>query len=296
MTEPWISEENMLQLSINSFITFVESRKRSARSVAEAYGPLLRKFERWLGERGKTLDDFTAVDVETFMSELKPSTANVFLSGIREYARFRVNNCPFEPHTYEFEDRRYHSLQAIRPRRVPRMIKKEALTVEEVARLLDLTSEDEPLHQGLVCLFYFGWRPSEGTEMLRKSKIDWRERYIKIMTAKAQHERLLPFADKITPYLRDWYDFVKSMNHKRAREWLTKHLKAYNRFFDTKVTAKTARKTFETMMRKEGVEQWKISFLLGHTVGIPFVYTDWIELLGDLREVMEEKHYLLGIL
>ena len=297
MTEP-ITEESMFlqkdaRMSVQDFIQTLEAR-RGPKSVAKPYKYLLRRFEECLLSKGKTIDSFTATDVELFMSQLPPSTANVFLNAVRQYARFRVNNATDE--NYVWEDRRYHSLQSIRPLRVPRKIKKEALTEEEVKMLLDLTSEDEPLHSGIVCLFYFGWRPVEATVKLREGTVNWKERYLKIETAKAKHERLLPWAEEITPYLRTWYEFVKRMKHKYPEEWLTKHLKAYNGFFSTNVTAKTARKTFETVMRKTGIPQWQISFLLGHRVDVSFVYTDWSQLLNQLRIVMEEKHYLLRVL
>jgi len=282
-------------VTVESFLHFIKER-RGPKSVVRAYSPLLKNFEKWLLSQGKSIDDFTPADVEMFMSQLQPSTAKVFLSAIRQYARFRVSNAPDEHYTHE--DRRYHALQNIKPPRIPKLIKKEALSIEELEQLLDLTSEDEPLHSGLVCLFYFGWRPVEATVNLVKGTVDWSSRYIKLMTAKAKHERLLPFSEKLTPYLRTWYDFAKGtlIKYSRAEEWLTKHLKPYNGYFSFKITARTARKTFETQMRKAGVEQWKIDFLMGHTTDIPAVYTDWTELLEDLREIMEEKHYMLDLI
>lgn len=281
--------------TMDHFIQTLE-KKRGEKSVAKPYKHLLRKFESWLTSQGKTIDDFTATDVELFMSELKPSTANVFLSGIREYARFRVDNAPNE--YYVWEDRRYHSLQSIRPLRNPRKIRKESLTPAEVARLLDLTSDYEPLHAGTVCLFYFGWRPVEATVNLADAEISWKKRYIKLRTAKAGHERLLPWAEEITPYLRAWRGFVKSklVKYRYPEEWLSKRLKLLSRLFDVSVTAKTGRKTVETQLRKAGVEQWMINFLLGHSVKIPDIYSDWVELLEDLRGVMEERHYLLELI
>ena len=62
------------------------------------------------------------------------------------------------------------------------------------------------------------------------------------------------------------------------------------------ITAKTARKTFETQMRNLGIEQWKINFLLGHAVDIPSIYTDWTQILFELRKIIETKHYMRSIL
>ena len=49
-------------------------------------------------------------------------------------------------------------------------------------------------------------------------------------------------------------------------------------------------------MRKAGVEQWAINFILGHTTSIPDVYTDWDELREKLRDIMVNKHYMIPIL
>lgn len=271
--------------------------KRGDKSVAKPYDHLLKKFGEWLVGKGKAFDDFTATDVDLFMSTFeKPGTANVFLAGIREYAKFRVQNASDED--FIREDRRYHALEMIKYRKVPRKIKKESLNLDEVETLLDVISEDEVLHAGVVTGFYFGWRPVEGTVNLRSAEINWRRRYIKLETAKAGHERLLPWHDSITPYLKEWYESTKRISKmKRPEEWLTKRLKARcGRFFNMPVTAKTFRKTFETHFRKTDVEQWMIDFLMGHTVKVPDRYSDWTELLEDLRYPMEEKHYLLGVL
>lgn len=75
-----------------------------------------------------------------------------------------------------------------------------------------------------------------------------------------------------------------------------KKLKRHQKQLKFPVTAKTARITFETQMKKAGVEQWKIDFLMGHAVKIPDIYSDWMELLDELREVMEQKHYLLEVI
>lgn len=282
-------------LSVDEFIESIIS-KRGEKSVAKPYRHLLKKFEEWLMGRGKTIEDFTVSDVDLFMSTFeKPGTANVFLAAIREYVKFRVQSAVTDE-DFIREDRKYHSLQMIKYRKVPRRIKRESLSLDELETLLELTSEDEAVHAGVVTSFYFGWRPIEGTVKLRSAEIDWKNRFIKIETAKAGHERLLPWHDAITSYLKTWYKVTEKIAKlKYPEEWLTKQLKKYSKFFDIPITAKTGRKTFETMFKKARVEQWMIDFLMGHTVKVPDRYSDWIELLEDLRIVMEEQHYLLTL-
>jgi hypothetical protein len=53
-----------------------------------------------------------------------------------------------------------------------------------------------------------------------------------------------------------------------------------------------ARKTFQTAMRLQKVDEWKIDYLLGHTGRIPGIYTDWTMMVEDMREVMDGGHYI----
>jgi site-specific recombinase XerD len=276
-------------------LAFINHLNSSGRKIAEQYYYLLREFEKWLGDRGTNLDTFAANDVEGFMSQLNKGTANVFLAAIRKYAKFRVGMA--DNSSFVFEDRRYHALEEIKYRRIPQKIEKKSLTPEEVAKLIELTEDDPVLQSGVICLFYFGWRPIEATEKLNRAKIKWEKRYMIIKTAKSQNERLLPWHSLITTHLKTWH---KSLDEilllRNYDEWLTKKLKNYQKPLGFPVTAKTARRTFETQMKKRGIEQWKIDFLMGHAVRVPDVYADWTELLDELREVMERKHYLLGVL
>jgi len=274
---------------------FIKHLNSTGRKIAEQYHYLLKDFEIWLASRGRNLDDFTPADVEEYMGNLNRGTANVFLAAIRRYARFRVSMA--DDSSFIQEDRRYHALEEIKYRKILYRIEKKSLTPEEVKKLINLTEDDVVLQAGVVCLFYFGWRPIEATEKFHNAKIRWDKRYMILQTAKSGNERLLPWHESMTPYLKAWHrgldEILALKNHD---EWLTKKLKAYLKPLGFPVTARTARRTFETQMKKAGVEQWKIDFLMGHAVRIPDVYSDWTELLDDLREVMERRHYLLGVI
>ena len=282
-------------MSVEAFVEHVKAQR--GWRTAKPYYFTLKKFERYLHNRGKTIDEFTVPDVEAFMSELSPRTANVFLSAIRRYARWRAENAGT---TEEFmlEQRRLMGLYNVRPVRVPRQIRKEALSIDELAKLLDAVREDPELYAATVVHFYFGWRPIEGTVHFMEAQIHWDERYMILKTAKAKHERILPWAEEVDEYLRRWYRTVKRVVHYSfPEEFFTKRIKPVaENVLGFRVTAKTARKTVETQFRKRGIEQWKIDAILGHTTKIPDIYSDWTELLEDLRVVMEKSHYLLEVL
>jgi len=281
-------------MSVKPFIQYLKSQRDT--DTVKTYYQMLKGFAKYLNEKGKKLDDFTPIDVEMYMSTLKPRTANVFLSAIRRYARFKASMA-IDQDSFIYEQRRMNSLYNIKPKKIKKVIKKEALSTSEVGKLLDLVRHDKPLYIATVFHFYFGMRPVEAVTHFVKGKIDWNNKYMIIVTAKAGHERILPWAEVLDPYIRGWYTLAKNIaRYRRPQEWYTKHIRLYSKQMNVRLTAKTARKTFETQMRKRGVEQWKINFLMGHTVDIPSIYTDWTEVLEELREVMEEEHYLLDLL
>ena len=287
--------EKVIEVSVEAFIEHV--RMQRGWKTAKPYYYTLKKFESWLQDKGKTIDEFTVPDVELFMSGLVPRTANVFLSAIRRYARWRAENA-ITTEEFILEQRRLMGLYNVRPVKVPRQIRKEALSIDELAKLLDAVREDPVLYVATVVHFYFGWRPIEGTVHFMEAQIHWNERYMILKTAKAKHERILPWAEEIDGYVREWYKIMKRLiKYKHPEEFYTKHIKPIaENVLGFKITARTARKTVETQFRKRGIEQWKIDAILGHTTKIPDIYSDWTELLEDLRVIMEEKHYLLEVL
>lgn len=284
-------------MSVEGFINYYRTL---GKKIYKPYYYLLKGFEGWLAEQGKTLDDFTPNDAEMYyymVAKRSPRSANLFISAIRKYAEWRVRGAT-DDKQFMKEERRLWGLKGIRMVKVPREIKKEALSSEELEKLLMATVPNPRLFAGTVVHFYFGWRPYEGAVMIQDAQIDFDSAYMIIKTAKVGNERILVWSDDITPLVRFWYDFARTKlaGMKNPEEWYTKVIKPVGRRLGLRVTARTARKTFETQMRKQGVEQWAINFILGHTTTIPDVYTDWSELREHLRKVMVDKHYMLPIL
>jgi len=184
----------------------------------------------------------------------------------------------------------------------------ESLTPEEVKWLIDSTDDDPLLQSAIVVHAYFGWRPREGVGFtietrgktvgigLAYAKINWGERYMKLFRAKYVSERYLVWDEAITPYLKTWYKALKQIaKMRRPHEWLTKKLRRF-KLDGRAITAKTFRKTVETQFDRIKVEDWIKKYILGHKGDISEEYRDWTKLLAVLREVMEEKHYLLEVL
>ena len=283
-----------------SISEFIEYYKRVSKKIHKTYYYLLTGFEQWLNDRGKAIDEFTANDVELYMAEIakrSPRSANLFLSAIRKYAEWRARNA-LSTDEFVMEERRVWALRGIKMTKVAREIKKEALSLDEVARLLRATRDSPTLFVATAVHFYFGWRPVEGAYLIQSARVFWKDRYMIIKTAKVGNERILPWAPQMTPLIRAWYEFATEelVNKARPEEWYTKAIKPVGRRLGMNVTARTARKTFETQMRRMGVEQWAINFILGHTTTIPDVYTDWDELRDFLTEIMTDRHYLIPVL
>ena len=279
---------------------FIEYYNMLGRKISKPYYYLLKGFEEWLSSKGKKIGDFTPNDVEVYMAVLaksSPRSANLFLSAIRKYAEWRVRNS-MNNASFLKEERRVWALKGIRMRKVPREIKKEALSIDELKRVLTVVRYNPMLAVGTIIHFYFGWRPVEGASFISNAKIFWNENYMIIKTAKVGNERILPWAPKVTPYVRAWFNFAKSKlsSLSRPEEWYTKAIKPVGKRLGITITARTARKTFETHMRKAGVDQWAINSILGHTTTVPDVYTDWDEVREYLSSIMTNKHYLLPLL
>lgn len=284
-------------MSVEEFIGYY---KRLGKKISKPYYHLLKGFEKWLIMEGKTMDNFTPNDVELYMAQMaetSPRSANLFLSAIRKYAEWRARNAMADEDFIK-EERRVWALRGIRMIKVAREIKKESLNERELKRLLEATLPNPTLFMATVVHFYFGWRPVEGAQLMKDAKIFWDDNYMIIKTAKVGNERILTWAPVMKPIIKSWHLFVleRLSNMSYPQEWYTKAIKPVAARLGMKVTARTARKTFETQMRKAGVEQWAINFLLGHTTTIPDVYTDWSVLRNHLNEIMAKKHYMLPIL
>ena len=278
------------ELSLERFFASQVDKK-----INTPYYYALRNFDNFLQGMGKTLDNFTPTDAELFMSKMSsPNSAKVFLTAIRKYALWRAQNV-LTSDEYLLENRRFIGLKEIKPPKTVRKIEKKALTIEELKKVLDATKYSYPMYSATVVHFYFGARPLELSDYITNAKIDLKNRYMIIKTAKTGNDRILPWSKEVHEYVKFWIDYVNSLlvHYNRPQEWYTKNIKPFAKKTDLSITAKTGRRTFETQMRKLGVEQWKIDALLGHTGKIPDIYTDWTMLLDDLREVMEENHYMM---
>ena len=277
--------------------------------AAVTYRSILRTFSSWLKTIKKNFDTFSYDDVDRYVSNLSnANTANMFLAAIKNYMDFRARNIPFTDPEYLKETHRRDQLKGLRNR--PRRSKREkvALDPDEVKVLLEKilalpkTKTNTVLYSGTLVHFYFGARPIElGAGYRRKElrtllRINWKDGTMELWTAKVNFYRHLAWNNKLTPHLKVWHDAVRApAMFSDPDEWLTRHLKRFN-INGVKITAKTARKTLQTQMRVDGVNDVLIDSILGHIsrrLSIGDTYTDFTKFNAQIDDLMKNKHYMV---
>lgn len=263
---------------------------------ARTYGALLRGFEEWLSCRERTIEDYLTTDVETYKRQLglqSANTANTFLAAIRGYQRWRTGSLPLTSDMIMPETQRSNQLQLVTRERHQPVYGKTTANADEVHDLLWRMAKDrlDPVvYSGVVLHFYFGARAVELAHNLSYAKIDWDDRSMLIQTAKTKAWRYLAWHPSITPFLQTWYDEVP---FPRPDYWLTSRIRRY-KVANLRVTTKFGRRTFETEERLLGVSRDIIDAILGHTNRrIGDMYMDWTALQADIRDVMENRHYMI---
>jgi site-specific recombinase XerD len=283
-----------MDTSIEAFQQYLVQNRRFG--SADTYGSLLRGFEDWLETGGSTLDGYRSNDVETYVRHqgLKsPYTANTFLAAIRSYQKWRTGSLSLDSPMVMPETQRANQLLLIKPEKIRRSYQKMALVADEVGDLLKKMERDrvsDLVYAGTVLTFYFGARPVELARNLANAEIHWDDRWMLIQTAKSQEWRILAWDDAIAPHLMVWYDEVP---RPYPDWWLTRHLGPYT-IAGVNVTSKTGRRSFETEERMLGVDKDVIDLILGHAnERVGDIYTDWSRWEGLVRDVLENRHYLL---
>jgi len=293
-------------VDIKTFESFL--RSQGAKKTPRTYKSILVGFARYLWLDGKkTFDTFTENDVMSFMATKNtPATANMVLSSVIAYVKFRISK--IEPDNINLiikETHRLSRLRTIRRKSNPKDMRAvRSITVDSLSELLERVSNKRcptELHAGIMCLFYFGMRPIELEEYMITARIDFEDRWMEVPIAKRNGvKKWLPWCDEMTPYVFEWWLAInhgKKTPSKFNGEWLTRQLHMYvnsKPIGGIEITSRTGRITFETQMRKIGIPLHYIQFIMGHTTdAMSDVYTDLSMFEHELRDVMENKHYMV---
>jgi len=234
-------------------------------------------------------------------SKLEPSTANTLIAAVRSYLKFLKKGAVSDEDYYKYA-RLYDRLTEVSYRKIPRVITRKGIGLSNLKLCLEEIDYDEHLFASTMVHYYLGSRPvelayefEEGRINLKEErkiaerKIDFEQKLIAIITAKTEDERIIPIDNRMVPYFEVWYENLgKVLRCERPREWLTRRLRNKT---PIKITAKTARQTLETQMRRRW-DQWIVDYWIGHTTKIPDIYTDFVEAIEDIRAEYMPNHYL----
>jgi hypothetical protein len=289
-----------------AFLAHLKDRPK-ARELYTYFG---KKYASWLKTDIRSLNryHFSENYVRSFLSTLENAyTANAFLSMCRSFTRFirfSVRHNTIEDLLEA--DRLYSSIKTIRFREIPFYIKASAITLDKLKELIE--NADYELASAIIVHFYFGARPIELAKPYRVGSItfdrpqecvvDFKKNLIAIPNAKRKGvSRILPF-DGIEEYVKEWVWILSEevQRYYRPRQWFSDKIRYLSDKLGFRVTAKTARKTFETEMTKRGVAEWELRYWLGHKTQISDVYRDFTLLMDKLREDIVSKHYIVEIL
>ena len=291
-----------LELPTDDFINHLKLTGK--KQAAETYGFLLISFQRWLRDNKHiTIREATTSNVDEYISTI--DSQSTVLTAIREYFKYRYTSLPVGDPRLNEEMQRYNQLALIRPKRKRKNLQKIALTPDDLSKFFKMLRESgatEELISGFVVLFYFGARPGEISEYLATAKISFQKREMFILTEKTLIERYLAWHPVLDPYIKTWYEFVRSKNGDKGLPypggWLTKNLKVQvgkSRVISgVAITSRTARRTFQTQMRLLNVPDITIRAILGHTdTSMSDVYTDWTQFAPIVKEALVNNHYMI---
>jgi len=272
-----------------------------------------------------TVDDITLGTAREILKEIKnPYSANVFVSALRSYAKFvKVNYRPKDLNERLARDDFYDEMQQLQFLPTPEFSSGDSLTVDELRRLLDCI-DDRKVYVATIMYFYTGARAVEIAREYEAKKINLKEPPVQpvavvdvsksvmvIPTAKrVLHYRVIPI-DPIVDYAWEWANVSKEVARYaggRSEVWYTTRIQRYAEKAGLKVTAKTARRTFDTIMsarmveiispnaRDEDVGEWIIKYWMGHKGTISDKYRDYAKLIDLLRRTIVKHHYIHEVL
>lgn len=297
---------------VPSFLKFLENHHKPAYDL---YSASFKSYVKWLEhEKGlyKSTSDLTLEDlkpswIDEFIKSIRnPYTANSYLYAFKSLFKFvQKEYVPRNFEEFAYLSQYMKGIDSVKDREVPKYYSKESLTVDELSRLLEACEDDEDLFSATVVHFYFGARPVELAydfaeldinlsniyDLVKehgRRMVDFEKSMVCLPTAKSETRiRIIPI-DPIKDHFRRWLKLVRSEieNYCRPRYWFTNHIKSVGKNIGIKVTAKTARKTFETHMSMQNVKQWQIDYWLGHSTTIPDKYRDFNTLLPFIKETM----------
>lgn len=196
-----VAADDRLPLDAEEFLAWMSNERGRSINTIRAYRRDLRRYQRWLTLRGRTMRDVTHDDLTELVADRRASDAATS-SIARQIAAIRMLH-------------RYLATEQVRPDdpttrldgvRVPSGIPKP-LSEEQVGSLLDAVVGNEPLHRRdralLELLYGTGARISEVVG-LSIGDIDFDDTLVRLF-GKGSKERIVPFGGAAGRALDEWF-------------------------------------------------------------------------------------------
>lgn len=288
--------------AINRFKRFLQTEKGLSLNSVYSYTYDLKKFNEYLVLNNKNILGATQEDVQLFLKFEKNSRNNSSrtlarsLAAIRQFYTFLSDKTEMENPALKIESPHIE-------RSLP-----DYLTIEEVERLFDSISENDPyqLRDKTIfeLLYSSGLRISEAVD-LKSSDVDFNSSYITV-TGKGNKERIIPVnsearrlmqkylkesRDEILTDRESEYFFISKKGSQLNRKSVWRLLKSYvsGMNIDKNITPHTLRHSFATHLLENGADLRSVQELLGHMdISTTQIYTHLAR--ESLQKVHERFH------
>ncbi len=292
----------MMNEYIDQFIYFLEAERGVSANTVLAYTKDLKKFEKYLSDRKKTIQSVTGEDISKFMLTLKDKGLSVSsiarnLGALKTFCKFLVAE-------------RIVSENAAGAVATPKTWKKipDILNKEEVERLLEAPHKKNWIgirdRAILEVMYASGLRVSEVKD-LKKISVNLEARFVRCL-GKGGKERIVPIGktaeDAVVNYLEkvraklsektcDDHLFLSKLGKKLSRQSLWKMIQKYARESGIRkhITPHTLRHSFATHLLEGGADLLGVQEMLGHSdISTTQIYTHVNQ--DKLRKTHKEFH------
>jgi len=270
-----------LIVAFKEYLTIIKSL---ASNTIEAYISDLVEYENFINQNKKSLLESTSEDLLEYLTTLKnPRTQNRHLSSINSF----YNYC-FEHYDNVIKPK---GIFAKLPQKLPKYLDND--TIMNNLDLIDKTKELGLRDYAIILFLYAtGVRVSE---LLKVSKNDINDNWVKIIYAKGSKQRIVPIAKKAIDAINEYLSFRKNksdyifLNYKGDPLSRVAIFKITKKYYD--VSPHIFRHSYATSLILGGADLMVVSELLGHSnIETTQIYTHIEQ--KHLKDTIKEYHPL----
>ncbi len=287
---------------LKEFLLHLSLVKNYSPNTLLAYEHDLKEFEKFLKERGSSLEEVTPEVVNAYLKGLKEKGYTPFsvarrLSSLKSFFRFLIKEKGFH---LEF-------IEVLESPKLPFRLPK-VLSLEEVEKLLSAPDTSTPLgfrdRAMLELLYATGLRVSELVS-LKLSNLNLELGLVRVL-GKGSKERLVPMGDYALTYMKEYlerirpqfikpvskdYVFLNKRGKPLTRQRFWQIIKEYARKvgLESKVSPHVLRHSFATHLLQGGADLRALQLMLGHSsLNTTQIYTHLD--ISRLKEVYDKYH------